>query len=258
MRSWILASIFAASAAQAGVYLEMGHVDLAQPKAKPEPLKVWAQDGAMRSEAGDAGGGFSILRDQKLYVVEPKQKSFRVIDKAAVERMGQHLAALHDQMQARLAKMPPEQRAAMEQMMQGRMPGAETVKPEVRETSRSEKVGGHACKIWEILRGTEKEQELCVAAPGALPGGDELFAALKQMAALTEGLGSNYSGRDSYLAEVQRIGGVPILTREFQGGKATEETRLVTVRSESVAAERFQVPAGFSEQKLTMPAVPAQ
>src|SRR5262249_30265987 len=140
MRTLFLSLILAASAAHAGAYLEMNHVDLTQPKAKPRSMKVWAQDGRSRSESGEADAGFSILKDQKLYVVQPKEKRYRVIDKAAVDHMGQQMAEMHKQMEARLAKLPPEQRAAVQQMMQGHMPDAQAAKPEARETSRSETV----------------------------------------------------------------------------------------------------------------------
>jgi hypothetical protein len=257
MRIGVLALVFLASAAHAGAYLEMAYVDLEKPDEQQGSTKFWAQSGLVRAETGDADGSYVLFRDGKLISVQPDEKRYRVIDKATMDRMGQHLADARKQMEARLAQLPPEQRAAMEQMLQGQLGAPKAAAAlDARETSRSETVAGHDCKIWELYTGKTKEQELCVAAPGSLPGGDELYAAMKQVAALTEGLGAGLDPglRDPYLAQVQRIGGVPILTRDFQAGKASDETRLVTVRSESLPASTFELPAGFSEEQLNLPA----
>jgi hypothetical protein len=68
--------------------------------------------------------------------------------------------------------------------------------------------------------------------------------------AFTQSFGAG-SKMDNDWRDMEAINGVPILTRDFSGGKVTSETRLAVARKESVAAGQFDVPAGYTEKKLT-------
>lgn len=255
MHRLLVALALFTGSAQAGVYLEMSHVDLSEPRAPAEVSKFWAQDGRARTEAADSDGEYMIFRDQQMIMVQPKKRSYRVMDKTTVDALGARMADMRRQMEAQMANLPPEQRAAMQRMMGGRMPGAaqEAPKRRAQATSRSETVGGRSCRIWEIYEGTTKDEELCVVPPGSLPGGDEFYAIMKNMAAMMEGmvkaLGS-MGDVDDYFRDMERIDGIPILSRDFSKGKATDETRMSVVRKETVPPAAFEVPKGF--KKLSM------
>jgi hypothetical protein len=143
----------------------------------------------------------------------------------------------------------------MQRMMGGGMPGAAPQPPKRRAqaTARSEKVGGRSCRVWEMYEGTTRDEELCVVPPGSLPGGDEFYAVMKNMAAMMEGmvkaLGS-FGGGGDYFRDMERIDGIPILSRDFSNGRATDETRMSVVRKETVPPAAFEVPKGF--KKLAM------
>jgi hypothetical protein len=49
---------------------------------------------------------------------------------------------------------------------------------------------------------------------------------------------------------MERIDGIPILSRDFSNGRATDETRMSVVRKETVPPAAFEVPKGF--KKLAM------
>jgi hypothetical protein len=200
-----------------------------------------------------------IYKDETIYILEPAEKRYTKLDKAGIERMSGQIAELRKQMEARMATMSPEQRAMVEQMMGGTVgAAAKEVERTVKPTSRTESAAGQTCKVWEVHASGKKEEELCVVAPGALPGGQEMMTTMRELGDLFKGLMQSLGGRDSNNAvskawqDLQAVNGIPVITRTFSSGKATNEFRLTSVRSESVPASSFTVPAGYSARTLSM------
>jgi uncharacterized protein YneF (UPF0154 family) len=252
----------ASTAASAGVYLETHDVELGvKPAPPPEVSKIYFDGGRMRSN--DADGDGAIFKNKTIYALKSGDKTYTMVDKATMDRMGGQLAEARKKMEAQLAGMPPERRAMMEQMMSqmGGAPGGKQPRREVKKTGRSESVAGFKCTIWEVTLDGEKHQELCSTPASALPGGAEVLATMKEigemMEGLTAGLGpmAQRSSKEEW-KDVAKIGGVPILTRDFDGGKASSEMRLAVIRSQPVPASTFEVPAGYKQR--TMPKMGAE
>jgi hypothetical protein len=254
---------FCATTAHAGVYLENVDKELDGSKG-PTTSKMWFDGGRMRIErAGEQE--LVIFKNQAMYAIDSKSKSYRVIDKATAEKMGAQVAAAKKQMEARMAAMPPEQRKKMEEMMaklgQGgaaaMLPGSKKPERSLKNSGRSETVAGIKCTVWEVYEDGKKEEELCAASAGAVPSGDEVIKTFKEIGtmfkAFTDSLGGQRNPADEPWHDMETINGVPILTREFSDGKATSETRLTLARKESVTAATFEVPAGYAEKKLSFP-----
>jgi hypothetical protein len=255
----LLAAALGATAAHAGVYLES--LDKALDGSKsPTTSKMWFDGGRMRTENTD---NVLLFKNQTLYTIDSKSKSYRVIDKATAEQMGAQVAAAKKKMEERMAAMPPEQRKRMEDMMAklgngagaGMLPGARPKQRSLKNTGRTETVAGIKCTIWEALEDGQKDQELCAAPAGSVPGGDEVIKTFREIAAmltaLTDKLGAK--GSQQPWRDMETINGVPLLTRDFSDGKATSEMRLTAVRKESVPGSSFEVPAGFTEKKMEFP-----
>ena len=260
-----LTTVLAASAlgttAHAGVYLESVEKELDGSKA-PVPSKMWFDGGRMRIERAEHDGvELVIFRDQAMYTLDSKSKSYRVIDKATAEKMGEQVAAAKKQMEARMAAMPPEQRKRMEDMMakmgkggaSAMMPGAKAAQRTLKNSGRSETAAGIKCTVWEVFENGQKEEELCAAPGGSVPGGDEVIKTFRDIGTMlqsfTQSLGSGRTDNQPW-HDMETINGVPILTREFSNGKATSEMRLSAVRKESVPASSFEVPAGYTQKKM--------
>ena len=94
----------------------------------------------MRAEMGSAGGETQIVifdgAQQVLRVISPARKVYTEMTKADIDRMGAQLCSAMEGMKEKIAQMPPEQRAKMEEAMarmQGTGPAAVApAKPEYR------------------------------------------------------------------------------------------------------------------------------
>ena len=259
LATWLVATV-ASSTAFAGVYLESTRSG--GEKATPKVSKLWFDGGRMRSEAGGEKGTVAIFKNRTMYTLDAGSKSYRVIDQATVNQLGERMAEAKKQMQARMASMSPEQRAMMEKMMgqlggAGGAPGAPAAPKRVlKNTGRTESAAGVSCTVWEASVGGKKEEEICAAKPGAIPGGNEVVATFKEIGVMLKGFthGVGQFSRDAASQpwnDMETTNGVPVIQRDFENGKLTSETRLTTARKESVPGAQFEVPAGYTERKMS-------
>ena len=253
--TWAVLCVLFTARASAGVYIETA--DKA-PGAKAKLVtaqRIWVQGGSARFEAE---GQVTLLKGDALYILDPAERSYTVVDEAAAAKLGKQLNDPTAQMREQLAGLPPEQRAMVEQMMGGRMPGpaAPRAKLEAVDTGRSETVDGRSCRNWLIKRGGVTDEQHCVVAFGTLPGNEDLRALFARMAKLFEALQGAMpqlaeGGFEDEAAVVEKMNGFPVLSREYANGKPNgAETRVVAWRAESVPASQFAIPAGYKQREL--------
>ena len=123
--SILATALFMMSTAQAGVFIEMSDHDVASGKMTPRH-NLYAQQGMLRTDSTD-GHTVVLFKDNAMYMLDSSTKTYRVLDKAAMDQMAGKMNDMMASVQAKIANMPPEQRAAMERAMQGmgqNMPGA--------------------------------------------------------------------------------------------------------------------------------------
>jgi len=247
----------AAPTLQAGAVMETVIRDPDNPAASGVTVTTYAQDGRMRVEQA-SGESLMIFKDDVIYNVSPKDKTYVALDRAAIKRMADQLAPAMKQMQEQLANMPPEQRAQMEKMMGGRMAGMMDEKPqEIRRTGRAGKAAGHACTYVEVHEGGVLSDEFCVVAASAMKGSQDLLIAAKKVSALMQEMLSALNAPwlkqiADRQANYEKIGGVPVLTRHFVDGAPVYESTLKALRSETLPATLFDVPAGFTKREMMM------
>ncbi len=268
MRSLLIVTLLLASSrASAGAYIEMAQKDLDDGKAAPKTNKLWAESGKLRLDM-DEGKNSVIFKNDTMYAVDHPNKRVSVIDKQTMEQVGTQMKQMQAQMQERMAQMPPEQRAQVEKMMaqhggMGAMGGNAPPPPPraFKQTSRTEQVAGKPCTIWEVSENGAKVEEMCVAPMNTVNGGSEVLAALKDLGKMFEGVSQQMggAGRDRMTQswrELDQVKGFPVLTRDFENGKAKREQRLVTSRSESVPAASFDPPGDYKTERPQMPGQP--
>lgn len=248
-----LALSLTATAALAGTEMQMSIQDL--DSKTTAPLRTWTQDGKLRIEEGERM--VMIFRDQALYALDTQDRTYHVIDQQTIQQMADKLNPVLKQMQEQLAQLPPEQRAQMEQLMGGQIPGmGAQPKVEMRRTSRNGEYAGHACRFVEVLENGTLSDEVCVTDAKHLPGADEFMAVAKQMSALMKqftkaiqipGLAQV---TERYSTQFEELGGIPVFTRHYSDGQPDSETQLESIRSRSLPANLFEVPQGYTRKDM--------
>jgi hypothetical protein len=248
----------ACSAAHAGTTLETVNRDLADGRATT--INTWAQNGMMRVETQPTESTM-VFKDDTIYVINHQDKSYFVMDRASMKRMADQVNPMLKMLQERMKDMTPEQRAQMEKMMGGSVPGmgGAEKKQEIKRTARADKIGGHSCTYVEVLEDGVLTDEMCIVPGTALKGSDELLASAKKMANLMKEM---MSGMDApwlqqmaqkQMHNFESLGGIPVLSRHFDAGKPRSETTLTSIRSESLGAATFEVPAGYTKKDMMTP-----
>jgi hypothetical protein len=201
------------------------------------------------------GGPTVLIRvDQdKFITIDPKTHSYREMSGSEMESLAQsskaRMQAAMAQMQQRMAKMPPEQRAAMEQAMRG-LSAAETTATattQVTNTGETRTIGGYACA--KYVATADGKPVLTAWATKDIPG----FATLRaDWLAYQKRLGSQPGTPGGNMGQAfAKIDGFPMETE--MGDIKTEVTK---VEARTIPASEFEVPAGF--KKESAPAPPAK
>ena len=112
---------------------EGGEIGSNKPKSK---ITLYLDAGKLRVESQDSENKSVMIFDaskQVMWMINPGDNTYREMDKAQVDAMGQQMSKAMEQMQAQMANMPPEQRKMMEDMMKGKMGamGGASAKPTI-------------------------------------------------------------------------------------------------------------------------------
>lgn len=256
----ILFAAGAASLASAGVYVEMADQKVGDTQRTPVQ-KMYVQGSSGRFvDVGDAGGETAtIIRNGALYAVDDADKSYVMLDKATMDQLGKKLADGLAQMKSQLAKMPPEQRAQVEQMLSKQIPGFASGDQkwtvEAVDTGKTDKVDGRTCRIWDVKRNGELDEQLCVVPFSALPGKENFQAVFGNFARVFEEMAKTVpmlSGlMSNEFSAQEKINGFPVRSRDYENGKLGDTERVMSVwREEAVPSSLFEVPAGYRKKSM--------
>jgi hypothetical protein len=258
---FLLSLALIAGATQAGTLLETVNRDLGSP-GDSTIIQTWAQNGMMRveSQANKATARSTmIFKNDTIYAINHQDKSYLAMDRESMKRVAEQLNPALKMLQERMKDMTPEQRAQMEQMMGGRLPpgvGEAEKKTEIKRTARTEKVSGHSCSYVQVLEDGVLTDEVCVTPSKALKGSDELMTAATRMAELMREMMSTMDApwlkqmAEKQVQNFAALGGIPVLSRHFEAGTPQSETTLTSIRSETLAASLFEIPAGYTRKDM--------
>jgi hypothetical protein len=253
-----IAMCFAAGAARAGVYVELANHDIPGNKTDlAQKMYVEAGNGRFVDEEGRA----TIIKGNTMYIVDDRDQSYIAFDKATMAQLAKQISGAMDRMKEQLARMPPEQRAQIEAMM-AKTPGmgGETQQwvVEVVDTGKSDKVDGRACRVWDVKRNGELDDQLCVVPYAQLPGKENFQAVFANFAKVFEEMAKSVpmlSGVMSNEFSAQaKVNGFPVRSRGYENGKLGDVEQVVkTWREESIPAAMFEIPAGYKPKQMTAP-----
>jgi hypothetical protein len=222
-----------------------------------ERAKIYAQDGMLHMDQGpDAEAAMIFLGDSFLYV-NHRDKSYIVMDEAMLEEVSAQISDAMKEVEAQLANMPPEQRAMVEQMMQGEMKGMMGKQGSAAPKPRVERLGtskwqSYACRQYAVYEGQDKTQQVCASKLDDVPGADEAIEAFIGMAAYMRKMAESMPMfKDEGLNPgdlMDQIDGFPVHTIDYRNGKVLQETSLDSVSEQDLDEKLFEAPAGYRRE----------
>jgi hypothetical protein len=225
---------------------------------KARTSQVQIEKDRMRSEIeGPTGEKQVIVFDgpkQVLTMIYPDRKTYAELTKAEVDQMGVPMA-MSPAMQEQIAKMPPGQRALMEQMMaRGRasVSAAPPAKMEYRKTG-SDKAGKWTCDKYEGFQNNVKKMEICTVAPRTLGVAASDFDVARQMAAFFSKMAPQGNAPTFEVGTPETVGfsGVPVRSIGYNAkGEVIYTSEISDVSHQTFAASSYAVPAGFQKQTM--------
>lgn len=252
--------ILGMSAAHAGTKLETVNRDLSG--GRTTTINTWAQAGMIRVETAP-NDSTMIFKDDTIYAISHKEKSYMAMDRASMKKMAETLNPALQMLQERMKSMTPEQRAQMEKMLGGKLPngvgGEPEPKQEIKRTSRNDKINGYSCTYVEVHEAGVLTDEMCVVPGNGLKGSAELMTAAKKMATVMQDMMSSMDApwlkqmAQKQMQNFEALGGIPVLSRHFVDGKPQNETTLTGISSEPLAATLFEIPAGYTKKDIMSP-----
>jgi hypothetical protein len=263
MKHFVIACVVLAlvcSTAWAGVVIEM---EVKSPGSSDEAGtdKIYAQGQMARMDPHSTVGSGNmsvVFRDDTLWVVDHDKKTCQKIDKEGMEQLSAELGGAMKQMEAELAKLPPEQRAMMEKMMKGKMPAGmgQEAPPRRIEAGAAEQVGEYSCTVQTLFAGDEKVWEVCAADETAAGAVAEAMEAFRAMSRFTEELrdilqqGPLSEMMETPFQDVNELGGFPVRSRTFANGQVASETTLRSVTRQDLGEDVFSIPKGYKVKDL--------
>ena len=151
-------------------------------------------------------------------------------------------------------------------MMKKRMPAQQPARPEskIKKTGEQAKKAGYPCVKYEVSREGQKKSELWVTDWDNVEGGEDVAEIFGEMAEFmsemmesfasssgTKGMGPGFD--DAFFAHLKEMGGLPVITLEFQDGELEDESVLRSAKRQTIDPDAFEPPAGYKRQDMFRP-----
>ena len=234
---------------------------------QPTQTEIAIQDGKLRLDSREQSVDEShqMIYDSQsdsMTIIDHQRKTYSVIDAAMMNQIKQQMEMVKKQMEAQLANMPPQQREMMKKMMQGKMPMmagmGEKVDRKVKATGVEKEVAGYECTVSEVSNNGKKVRELCVTPWSELKNNEDISATFKGMFGFFTRMMQSLSqmapmAQEFPFAEIEQLGGFPVLINEFDGATVKETSKLMSIKDQDYAAKHFTPPSGYKRQEIVPP-----
>ena len=215
-------------------------------------------------ENGDKLDGAMIYRGDKkeMIMVNHNDKSYVVLDQATMNELAGVMAQAMNQFEEAMKDATPEEKAMMEKMMKGKLPGAgesKTVEPVIKKAGSS-KVNGYSCMIYDVYRGDEKTSQHCVASWDSIEGGSEMKTVMVEMSQFMDQLAKSFENskgimgqqmkfENNVFKQIEKMNGFPVETLDYgDGGVVESKSQLVSTEITTLKASDLEPPAGYKKQ----------
>jgi len=247
----IAAALLAASPVLAGVRIESAARDIQTGVADGRLDIVLIQDGMLKQTHGQAPDSITLIKQGVFYSLDARSKTYYVMDEAAVKQAAADTAEALKEMQKRVKKMPPKERALMEKSMGDLMPAVfgRKNKYDLSVTGMNDTVEGRACRVWLLIKNGTPYEEFCVVPFASLPGKEDFDEAFHDLWDAFDAMTMGLANASDYVDVRQSIKGYPVRIRSLDGGTQLRATEVVLTKwvEESLPASTFEIPADYQQ-----------
>lgn len=190
---------------------------------------------------------------QKLYQLDPRNRTYAEMTDDDARRIA-------GQLQQALAKLPPEERARIEEGLK-RNTGASRRDATYEPTGARQTVAGFACQEYRVLREGKLQEEGCFIPWGTGAVTKQDLVPLVSFGKFMERFlthaygGAAAAGGGLRIAEeLDRAPGFPALVKHMDPeGKPAGEERLTRLERTTLPAAQFAVPSGYQKTAIGAP-----
>ncbi len=257
-----IALMLAGWPASAGVEIATETRTPGSDSATPETGRIWIDGPKLRLESEERGNAMIFRADRGvLWALDPETRSYLHFDRETGKAMGERVAAARREMETRMAQLPPEQRAMMEKMVSGQMPGAfgmQKSEPEpplkMQETGKTRNIDGKSCRVFALTRAGETQGDVCLADWKTAGVKRSELAVFDELAVFMREFLQQLGGAPAAALSQQpfevfgELAGFPLETRKLRNGEVTSRTRFVAVEKSSLHRNLFEPPPGYTRR----------
>lgn len=200
---------------------------------------------------------------KEMIMVNHQDKSYVVLDQATMKELSGVMAEAMSQFEEAMKDATPEERAMMEKVMKGRLPGAgenDTVEPIIKKTGTT-KVNSYSCTLYDVYRGDVKTSQHCVASWDSIEGGAEMKTVMLEMAQFMDQMSKSFKDNkgmfgqqmkfeNNVFKQIEKMNGFPVQSLDYGNGAVVSESQLVSSQKTTLNAADLDVPPGYKKQEM--------
>jgi hypothetical protein len=250
----LLIALASAQASGAGTLITTETRKLGVEAPRVQRTEVRVDGDRLRVEPEGSATTVIYRGDRRLvWLLNHEEKTFLQVDRGTTTAIAQNLKAANEALRERTRNLPPEQRQAIERMLDGTLGAPPAPEPAIttRDTGRRDRVRNIECAELEVLRGVERVAEVCIAEFEAAGITRATFDVVRELALfLRESVAAmaprvfEQDGMDA-LDSFQQVDGVPLRVRAFEEGKPATETMVTAIEPRSFVGADFELPEGY-------------
>jgi uncharacterized protein DUF4412 len=210
----------------------------------------------MRTEIDQNGKKMIMVYDGAagvLRMIDEQAKTYTEMTKADIERLSAQMSGAMEQMKQQMENMPPEARARMEAMLQGRGAAMAAGGPPTQYAKvGTDTVGKWRCDKYEGTRNGQKSSEVCTVDPSSLGFSMSDFDVTRQMAEMFSKLVPQ--GMENFFrvgsSQPNAFVGLPVRMVSFKDGAPQTTTEMTEASRQNFPDSLFAVPAGYQKREM--------
>jgi len=228
------------------------------PEISKTITRVYIEGNLMRMDFEDEGQKQAILfnkSSQEMWMINYTKGTYTKIDREKMREIysgaQSQISEAMEKMKAEMEKLPPEQRAMIEEMMKGQMPGqpgkVELPKREVKKVANNQKINKWVVDKYEIYEDGQLVQESWVVSPGKLAAAATVQPFFQAMANFWKDILPKVGDGEMDLGmfitqEFNEIPGLPVLEKEYENGKLIRKMELQELIKQDIKPSLLEVP----------------